>query len=185
MTVPMAFTGVVVGLLISQYPLSLYTLYGVVALAGIAVNAAIVLISTANIRLQASANVTTSIYLAARRRVIPILITSLTTIAGLFSLATGLGGSSLIWGPVAASMVFGLGVSTILTLFYIPLFYRVFMSPWRLPTFKELIRGLVKFVYSVLKIILILVLLGLIAFVLLKFDIQLPLISDWIQKTGF
>ncbi|MEM7196134.1 MAG: efflux RND transporter permease subunit [Pseudomonadota bacterium] len=130
MTVPMAFSGVVVGLLISQYPLSLYTLYGVVALAGIAVNAAIVLISTANAHLARTKNVTTSIYLAARRRVIPIIITSLTTIAGLFSLATGLGGSSLIWGPVAASMVFGLGVSTILTLFYIPLLYRLFMSPW-------------------------------------------------------
>ncbi len=130
LTVPMAFTGVVVGLLISRYPLSLFTLYGVVALAGIAVNAAIVLISTANARHHSGLNHIHAIIAAAKRRVVPILITSLTTIAGLFSLATGLGGSSLIWGPVAASMVWGLMISTVLTLFYIPLFYRIFMPKW-------------------------------------------------------
>ena len=132
MTVPMAATGVILGLFITQYPLSLYTLYGVVALAGIAVNAAIVLISTANARQKEGMSVTNAIVYAARRRVIPILITSLTTIAGLFSLATGLGGHSLLWGPVAASMVWGLTVSTALTLFYIPLIYRLAMSPWQL-----------------------------------------------------
>ncbi|NKB62087.1 MAG: AcrB/AcrD/AcrF family protein [Gammaproteobacteria bacterium] len=134
MTVPMAATGVVLGLFIGQYPLSLYTLYGVVALAGIAVNAAIVLISTANKRLGNQYNVTSAIVQAARRRVIPILITSITTIAGLFSLATGLGGHSLLWGPMATSMVWGVAVSTALTLFYVPLFYRLFMKPWRKPT---------------------------------------------------
>jgi len=131
LTVPMAATGVVIGLFISKYPFSLFTLYGIVALAGIAVNAAIVLISTANVKLKASMNVTSAILLAARRRVIPILITSLTTIAGLFSLATGLGGYSLLWGPMATSMVWGVAVSTILTLFYAPLFYRLFMKPWK------------------------------------------------------
>lgn len=129
-TVPMAASGVVYGLLLSEFPLSLYTLYGVVALAGIAVNAAIVLISTANNRLQSGMSITNAIIYASRRRVIPIIITSLTTIAGLFSLATGLGGHSLLWGPVAASMVWGLTVSTLLTLFYIPLFFSLFMRPW-------------------------------------------------------
>jgi multidrug efflux pump subunit AcrB len=64
---------------------------------------------------------------AARRRVIPIMITTLTTIAGLFSLAAGLGGDSLIWGPVATSIVWGLGFSSVLTLFVIPLLYRISM----------------------------------------------------------
>lgn len=59
---------------------------------------------------------------------IPILITSLTTIAGLFSLATGLGGRSLLWGPVATAIVWGLLVSTLLTLFVIPLLYRPAMD---------------------------------------------------------
>ncbi|MFT5351253.1 MAG: multidrug efflux pump subunit AcrB, partial [Gammaproteobacteria bacterium] len=65
---------------------------------------------------------------AARRRVIPIMITSLTTVAGLFSLAVGLAGKSLIWGPVATAIVWGLAFATILTLFVIPLLYRTFMG---------------------------------------------------------
>jgi multidrug efflux pump subunit AcrB len=127
-TVLMAFTGVTFGLLVSNNPLSLYTLYGVVALAGIAVNAAIVLISAGNQRLRAGMSVLHATLYAARRRVIPIMITSLTTIAGLFSLATGLGGKSLIWGPVATAIVWGLAFSTLLTLIVIPLLYRMFMT---------------------------------------------------------
>ncbi len=127
-TIPMAFTGVVLGLLLTANPLSLYTLYGVVALGGIAVNAAIVLISAANDRVEAGMSVLHATIYAARRRVIPILITSLTTIAGLFSLATGLGGHSLIWGPVATAITWGLAFSTVLTLFVIPLLYRFFMT---------------------------------------------------------
>lgn len=127
-TVPMALTGVVIGLLLTDNPLSLYTFYGLVALAGIAVNAAIVLISAANQRRDAGMSVLHATLYASRRRVIPILITSMTTVAGLFSLATGLGGHSLIWGPVATAIMWGLVVSTALTLFVIPLLYRMFMS---------------------------------------------------------
>ncbi len=127
-TVPLAFTGVVFGLLISGNPLSLFTLYGVVALAGIAVNAAIVLISAANARLAAGMSLLHATLYAARRRVIPILITSLTTIAGLMSLALGLGGKSLIWGPVATAIVWGLAFSSVLTLILIPLLYRLSMG---------------------------------------------------------
>jgi multidrug efflux pump subunit AcrB len=127
-TIPMALTGVLLGLWITGNPLSLYTLYGVVALGGIAVNAAIVLISAANQRMQAGMSVIHATVYAARRRVIPILITSLTTIAGLFSLATGLGGHSMIWGPVATAIVWGLAFSTVLTLIVTPMLYRFFME---------------------------------------------------------
>ncbi len=123
LTVPLAFTGVIFGLLVTQNPLSLYTMYGVVALAGIAVNAAIVLISAANDRLEKGMSAIHATVYAARRRVIPILITTLTTIAGLFSLAAGLGGQSLIWGPVATAIVWGVGFSSLLTLFAIPTIY--------------------------------------------------------------
>ena len=126
-TVPMAFTGVSFGLFVTQQPLSLYTIYGIVALTGIAVNAAIVLIDAANTRINDGMRPLHAIMYAARRRVIPILMTTLTTIAGLFSLATGLGGKSLLWGPVAASMVFGLFVASILTLFLVPVLFRAFM----------------------------------------------------------
>ncbi len=127
-TVPLAFTGVVIGFLITQHPVSLFGLYGVVALTGIAVNSAIMLISTANYKLASGMSLLHSTVYAARRRVVPIVITTLTTIGGLISLATGLGGESLIWGPVANAIVWGLGFSATLTLFIIPILYRLFMS---------------------------------------------------------
>jgi len=128
LTVPMAFTGVVFGLFITQNPLSLYTLYGVIALTGIAVNSAIVLIDAANARLQSGMGLLHATLYAARRRVVPILITTTTTIGGLLSLAVGLGGKSLIWGPMAASLVWGLLVATTLTLFTMPTLFRMAMQ---------------------------------------------------------
>ena len=67
-SLPLAITGVVMGLLITNNPLSLYTLYGVVALMGISVNSAIVLISTANARLETGMSVLHATVYAARRR---------------------------------------------------------------------------------------------------------------------
>jgi multidrug efflux pump subunit AcrB len=128
LTVPMAFTGVVFGLFITQNPLSLYTLYGVIALTGIAVNASIVLIDAANARLQSGMSLIHATLYAARRRVVPIIITTATTIGGLFSLAVGLGGKSLIWGPMAASLVWGLLVASTLTLFTMPTLFRLAMQ---------------------------------------------------------
>lgn len=127
-TVPMAFTGVAFGLLLAGNPLSLYSLYGVIALTGIAVNSAIVLIDTANGGRRQGMGALHAAVFAARRRVVPILITTSTTIGGLLSLALGLGGKSLIWGPVASAIVWGLTVSTGLTLFVVPLLYRLFMT---------------------------------------------------------
>ncbi|MGJ8692201.1 MAG: efflux RND transporter permease subunit [Thalassotalea sp.] len=127
LTVPLAFIGVVLGLLVSNNPLSLFTMYGIVALTGIAVNSSIVLISTANNNLKKGMTLIHATFYAARRRVLPILITTLTTVAGLFSLASGLGGSSLIWSPVATSIVWGLMCSSFLTLFAIPALYQLVM----------------------------------------------------------
>ncbi|HEX4884732.1 MAG TPA: efflux RND transporter permease subunit, partial [Casimicrobiaceae bacterium] len=126
-TVPLAFAGVAYGLLFGGNPLSLYTLYGVIALTGIAVNSAIVLIDAANARLEGGMGAIHATIYAARRRVVPILITSTTTLAGLFSLAFGIGGKSLLWGPVASAIFWGLTISTALTLFVVPLIYLAFM----------------------------------------------------------
>ena len=127
MTVPLAFSGVSFGLFLSNNPISLYTLYGVIALTGIAVNSAIVLIDAANDRRDRGMSTIHATMYAARRRLVPIVITSATTIGGLFSLAVGLGGKSLLWGPVAGAIVWGLGFSTVLTLFVVPLLYLMFM----------------------------------------------------------
>lgn len=127
-TVPMAFTGVILGLIVTGNPLSLYTLYGIVALAGIAVNSAIVLISKANSNIDQGMSLLHATFYAARRRMLPILITTFTTVAGLFSLATGLGGKSLIWAPVATSIVWGLMFSAVLSMFIVPAIYLLSMK---------------------------------------------------------
>lgn len=139
-TVPLAFIGVTLGLLISRNPMSLYTLYGVIALTGIAVNAAIVLISAANDRREAGMRTLHATIYAARRRVIAVLMTTATTIAGLASLAFGLGGKSLLWGPVAASIVWGLAFSAALTLFVVPVLYRFFLQQpvWYRQSWRQL-----------------------------------------------
>ena len=95
----------------------------------IAVNSAIVLIAATNDRRALGFPIAHAVLGAARRRVVPVLITSLTTVAGLFSLATGLGGKSLLWGPVASSIVWGLGVATGLTLFVVPIVCFLFLRP--------------------------------------------------------
>ncbi len=128
MTVPMAFIGVVLGLAVSNNPLSLFTMYGIVALFGIAVNSSIVLISTANANFNKGMSLLHAVFYAGRRRILPIMITTLTTVAGLFSLATGVGGHSLVWSPVATSIVWGLMFSSVLTLFAVPVLYQAAMK---------------------------------------------------------
>ncbi|MDP2266720.1 MAG: efflux RND transporter permease subunit [Thiobacillus sp.] len=91
-------------------------------------NASIVLIDAANARLQAGMSLIHATLYTARRRVVPIIITTATTIGGLFSLAVGLGGKSLIWGPMAASLVWGLLVASTLTLFTMPILFRLAMQ---------------------------------------------------------
>lgn len=139
-SVPLAFTGVTFGLALTQNPLSLYTLYGVIALAGIAVNSAIVLIDAANERRTRGMGTLHAVVWAARRRIVPIIITSATTVGGLLSLAIGIGGKSLLWGPVAASIVWGLSFSTVLTMYIVPLLYLVFMGRKR--RIRDRLRGL-------------------------------------------
>ena len=123
---PMAFVGVIFGLLISNQPMSLFTMFGVVGLTGISVNASIVLIDAIEKRRAAAMPLIHAALFAARRRVIPILITSLTTMAGLMSLALGIGGKSLLWGPVAIAIVWGVGFSAAMTLMIIPYLYLLF-----------------------------------------------------------
>lgn len=127
-TAPMALAGVVIGLWVSGQPITLYTLYGGVALSGVAVNASIVLAAAGEERLARGMHPLRAAFHAARRRLLPIVITTLTVIGGLISLAFGWGGESLLWGPVAAAIVWGLAVATPLTLFVTPLMHGWLMA---------------------------------------------------------
>ena len=125
MTVPFAFIGAMVGLITSGNPLSVASTYGLVALAGIVVNDSIVLVEFINRQRTAGAGKWQAIINAGRTRLRPILLTSITTVCGLLPMALGVGGKSAIWMPMASTIVWGLSVATLLTLFVIPAFYAI------------------------------------------------------------
>lgn len=123
-TVPFAFIGSMIGLIFTGNPFSFASLYGFVALAGIVVNDAIVLIAFFNKKRNKENlqiyNIWRSIIDAGRLRLRPIILTSMTTVFGLTPMAFGIGGQSSMWAPLANVILFGLLVATILTLFVIP-----------------------------------------------------------------
>ena len=123
LSVPFAFVGVIFFLIISGTPFSTTVLYSGVALAGIAVNDAIVLISFINEKRKDGMPIKAAVLESAKTRLRPILLTSITTIAGLIPTAIGIGGVSVVWGPMASTIIFGLLFSTLSTLVFVPCFY--------------------------------------------------------------
>jgi multidrug efflux pump subunit AcrB len=123
LSVPFAFIGVVLYLFVSGTPLSTTVIYSAVALAGVAVNDAIVLISFINELRADGKTVKEAVLESAGTRIRPILLTSLTTIAGLLPTAIGIGGYSVVWSPMASTIMVGLVFSTLSALLIIPLLY--------------------------------------------------------------
>lgn len=123
LSVPFAFVGVVLFLVVTGTPLSTTVIYASVALAGVAVNDTIVLVSFINKRRKEGAPVGEAVVEAVSTRLRPIILTSVTTIAGLLPTALGLGGRSVIWGPMASTIIFGLLFSTITALVVVPSIY--------------------------------------------------------------
>ncbi len=122
-TVPFSFVGAIFGLLVAGNSFSLITMFGIAGLAGIAVNDAIVLIAFINRRREEGMEVTEAVIEGARTRLRPILLTSVTTVAGLLPMALGIGGLSTAWSPLATTIAWGLLMSTFLTIFIIPALY--------------------------------------------------------------
>ena len=124
-TIPLGFMGAMFGLLITGGTFTIGTMYGVVALSGVVVNDAIVLISFINDARARGVSRFRSIIEGGSKRLRPIILTSVTTIAGLLPTSLGLGGQSKMWIPFANVMIFGLGVATVMTLFIIPGLYAI------------------------------------------------------------
>ncbi len=100
-------------------------MYGIVALAGIVVNDGLVLVDFINRSRRQGMNRWRSILRGCQLRLRPVLLTTITTIAGLLPMATGVGGKSEIWMPLANTMVFGLLVASLLTLVVVPALYAI------------------------------------------------------------
>ncbi|MFC2149994.1 efflux RND transporter permease subunit [Calditrichota bacterium] len=127
MLLPILFglIGSMLALIIIRTPLSITAMYGMVALAGIAVNDAIVMISFINDSRARGAGKFLSIIRSGRIRLRPIILTTMTTIIGLLPMAIGLGGKSESWGPLASTIVGGMIAATILNLLVIPPVYSI------------------------------------------------------------
>ena len=119
--VPLVIAGVPMALLLSGRPLSFFGILGLIALSGIIINNAIVLIDQIDIERRTLGR-DKAIVAAAAKRFRPILLTSLTTVFGLAPMAIA-GGA--LWEPMATLMMGGLGAGALLTLIWVPALYRV------------------------------------------------------------
>ncbi|HYE84262.1 MAG TPA: efflux RND transporter permease subunit [Clostridia bacterium] len=125
-SVPLAFTGSALGLAITRRAFSVPAFIGVIMLAGIVVNNAIVLVDYINTLRSRGMERQEAILKAGPTRLRPILMTTLTTILGLIPLALGIGEGAEAQAPMATVVIGGLTTSTILTLVIVPVIYSVF-----------------------------------------------------------
>ncbi len=124
LTIPLGVIGVVIGLHLMGSYFGFMTLLGILSLAGIIINNAIVLIDRINIEVtENQRDLASAIIMSAQHRLRPILLTTITTIGGLIPLYTG-GGP--MWEPMAIAIMFGLGFATLLTLGVVPVLYSLF-----------------------------------------------------------
>lgn len=125
-SVPVAYSGSIFGLVITNKPLSVPAFIGVIMLAGIVVNNAIVLVDYINTLRGSGMKREEAIIKAGPTRLRPILMTTLTTILALIPLALGIGEGAEAMAPMAIVVIFGLTTSTILTLLIVPVIYSIF-----------------------------------------------------------
>ncbi|MFA5093138.1 MAG: efflux RND transporter permease subunit [Candidatus Omnitrophota bacterium] len=124
--IPFTFIGVILGFVLTGTTLSINTFLGIVMLMGIVVNNAIVLISYIIMLRARGYSMYEAVTIGGRDRLRPILMTTITTIAGLLPLALSRGQGSEVWQPLGITMIGGLTVSTLVTLLFVPTLYAVF-----------------------------------------------------------
>jgi multidrug efflux pump subunit AcrB len=121
-TIYLAFAGSLIGLFVTQTPLGFMTMMGVISLSGIVVRNGIVLIEFIEEARHAGVELKQAVIQAGEARLRPILLTSLTAVAGLTPLAIS---GDVLFQPLAVTIISGLLFSTMLTLIVVPSFYTV------------------------------------------------------------
>jgi HAE1 family hydrophobic/amphiphilic exporter-1 len=122
-TIPLAFFGSIVALAVTGMSLSIVVFLGMILLAGIVVNNAIVLVDYVNVLRGRGMSRREALLTAGSVRLRPILMTTLTTVLGLLPMALGLGDGAELRTPMAITVIAGLSASTLLTLLVIPVVY--------------------------------------------------------------
>ncbi|HMO14989.1 MAG TPA: efflux RND transporter permease subunit [Pirellulaceae bacterium] len=126
-TIPFGFVGAILGHWVMGLEMTLFSMFGLVALSGVVVNDSIVLVDFINHRLQEGMKLTEALVEAGRRRFRAVLLTSFTTIAGLFPIMLERSFQAQVLIPLAVSLVFGLATGTIFILVLVPTFYRIYL----------------------------------------------------------
>lgn len=121
--IPFGIVGAIWGHAIMGLPLTLFSMLGIVALTGVVVNDSIVLVDFINAKLKAGASLNEAVVIAGQRRFRPVLLTSMTTVAGLFPVLMEKSFQAQLVIPMATSLCFGLLLSTLLVLILVPTFY--------------------------------------------------------------
>ena len=121
-----ALSGIIFALLLTGTSINIMSMLGGIMLIGIVVKNGIVLIDYTQLMRERGMGLIRSAVVAARSRLRPILMTSLTTILGMLPLAAGQGVGSEMWRPLGVSIIGGLTVSTIMTLVYVPSMFCIF-----------------------------------------------------------
>lgn len=130
LTVPLALAGGILGLFVTQTAIGATVIVGAVLLVGIVVNNAIIMVELANqIYAETGCTRASAILQASPQRLRPILMTTVTTVLGLFPLALGIGQGSEFLQPMGIVVFSGLSLATLLTLFIIPCFYVLLHTP--------------------------------------------------------
>lgn len=125
-TIPLALTGGIIALAITGNDISIIAMLGFLVLCGVVVNNGIVFIDYTNKLRERGHNVNAALMLAGKTRLRPILMTALTTILGLFTLALGVGTGAEVLQPLAIVTIGGLVYATFLTLLVVPVMYALF-----------------------------------------------------------
>ena len=125
-SIPFAFVGVIMGFVITNQPLNVMSMIGVIMLMGIVVKNGIVLIDYILLCRERGMGIAYAIVTSGRSRLRPVLMTTLTTVLGMIPLAVGTGEGSEMWRGLGTCVAWGLSVSTLITLVIVPVMYCVF-----------------------------------------------------------
>lgn len=130
LTVPLSVVGVTLGLLVTGTPFSFMVFIGVVSLTGIVVNDGIVMVDAINAKRREGLPLSEALVVASGERLRPVLLTTVTTIAGLLPLTLNVTDGGEFWVPLGISIISGLLVASLLTLFVVPVLYRL-LDRWQ------------------------------------------------------
>lgn len=142
-SLPLALIGVIWGLIITNQALDVMVMIGVIMLAGIVVNNAIVLVDFIKMERSRGSTRENAILEASKTRLRPILMTTMTTVCGMIPMSLGIGEGAEVYRGLAVTVMFGLTFSTVLTLFLISILYIL------LEDINDKFKEILKFLYNV------------------------------------